>query len=79
MCSGKAILITDLCWLLILKAGPEHTSAEGNAAQPSFCTLPLFHVPLYPDTPPASPGYVSNDGHHFSCTNPVVMQQAFHV
>ncbi|KAG1739641.1 hypothetical protein EDD22DRAFT_922084 [Suillus occidentalis] len=60
---GKAILITDLCWLLILTAGPEHTSAEGNAVQPSF----------------SSPGYVSNDGHHFSCKNPVVMQQAFHV
>ncbi|KAG2051772.1 hypothetical protein BDR06DRAFT_958570 [Suillus hirtellus] len=60
-------------------SGPEHTAAEGNAARPSFCTLPLFHVPMDPDTPRASLGYISNDGHHFSCRNPVVMQQAFHV
>ncbi|KAG2136636.1 hypothetical protein DEU56DRAFT_857679 [Suillus clintonianus] len=59
-------------------SGPEHTAAEGNAAQPSFCTLPLFHVPMDPNIPPASLGYVSNDGHFFSCRNPVVMQKAFH-
>ncbi|KAG2040495.1 hypothetical protein BDR03DRAFT_1008074 [Suillus americanus] len=29
-----------------LSLGPEHTAAEGNAVQPSFCTLPLFHVPM---------------------------------
>ncbi|KAG1805444.1 uncharacterized protein BJ212DRAFT_1391820 [Suillus subaureus] len=60
-------------------SGPEHTATEGNAAQPSFCTLPLFHVAMDPNTPLARLGYVSNDGHHFSCRNPVVMQQAFHV
>jgi hypothetical protein len=60
-------------------SGPEHTAAEGNAAQPSFCTLPLFHIPMDPNTPLESLGYISNDGHHFSCRNPVVMQQAFHV
>lgn len=60
-------------------SGPEHTAAEGNAAQPSFCTLRLFHVPMDPNNAPATPGYVSTDGHFFSCRNPVVMQQAFHV
>lgn len=60
-------------------SGSEHTAAEGNAAQPSFCTLPLFHIPMDPNTAPATLGYVSNDGHFFSCRNPVVMQQAFHV
>ncbi|KAG2347680.1 hypothetical protein BDR05DRAFT_927599 [Suillus weaverae] len=60
-------------------SGPEHTAAEGNAAQPFFCTLPLFHIPMDPNTAPATLGYVSNDGHFFSCRNPVVMQQAFHV
>ncbi|KAG1731285.1 hypothetical protein EDB19DRAFT_1881018 [Suillus lakei] len=59
-------------------SGPEHTAAEGNAAQPSFCTLPLFHVPMDPNNAPVTLGYVSNDGHFFSCRNPVVMQQAFH-
>jgi hypothetical protein len=24
-------------------------------------------------------GYISRDGHMFTCTNPVVLQQAFHV
>ncbi|KAG2130165.1 uncharacterized protein EDB93DRAFT_1181059 [Suillus bovinus] len=60
-------------------SGPEHTIAEGNAAQPSFCTLPLFHVPMDPNAPLTTLGYISNDGHFFSCRNPVVMQQAFHV
>jgi hypothetical protein len=79
MCSGEVITIVYLCWLLILTPGPEHTTAEGSAAQPSFCTLPLFHVPMEPNNDPATLGYVSNDGHFFACRNPVVMQQAFHV
>ncbi|KAG1809692.1 uncharacterized protein BJ212DRAFT_1379102 [Suillus subaureus] len=78
MCTGQVISIADLCWLLILTPGPEHTAAGGNAAQPSFCTLPLFHVPMDPNNTPATLGYVSNDGHFFSCRNPVAMQQAFH-
>ncbi|KAL6309202.1 hypothetical protein BKA93DRAFT_724346 [Sparassis latifolia] len=54
--------------------GPEHTQT-----QPSFCTLPMFHPPRDPRVPITGLGYVSNDGHFFSCNNPVVMQQAFHV
>ncbi|KAG2738992.1 hypothetical protein P692DRAFT_20882111 [Suillus brevipes Sb2] len=79
MCSGEVITIVYLCWLLILTPGPEHTTAEGSAAQPSFCTLPLFHVPMEPNNDPATLGYVSNDGHFFACRNPVVMQQAIFV
>ncbi|KAG1848072.1 hypothetical protein DFJ58DRAFT_746884 [Suillus subalutaceus] len=79
MCSGQVFSVADLCWLLILTPGPEHSAAQGNAAQPSFCTLPLFHVPMDPNNAPATLGHVSNDGHFFSCRNPVVMQQAFHV
>ncbi|KAF8548835.1 hypothetical protein OG21DRAFT_670471 [Imleria badia] len=59
--------------------GPEHTAAEGGAAIPSYCVLPLFHAPLNPSITPAGMGYISNDGHQFTCRNPVVMQQAFHV
>lgn len=60
--------------------GPEHTVEVGGAnAQPSRCTLALFHAPIDAANAPAGLGYVSNDGHHFSCKNPVVMQQAFHV
>ncbi|KAG1720811.1 hypothetical protein EDB19DRAFT_1646869 [Suillus lakei] len=59
--------------------GPEHTAAAGNAAQPSYCTLPLFHPPMDPNAAQVGLGYVSNDGHLFSCRNPVIMQQAFHL
>ncbi|GBE82556.1 hypothetical protein SCP_0409400 [Sparassis crispa] len=54
--------------------GPEHAQN-----QPSFCTLPMFHPARDPRVPVTGLGYVSNDGHFFSCNNPVVMQQAFHV
>ncbi|KAG1725515.1 hypothetical protein EDB19DRAFT_1643996 [Suillus lakei] len=60
-------------------SGPEHTAAAGNAAQPSYCTLPLFHPPMDPNAAQVGLGYVSNDGHLFSCRNPVIMQQAFHL
>ncbi|KAI9455080.1 hypothetical protein BJY52DRAFT_1151944 [Lactarius psammicola] len=57
--------------------GPEHTIEGGGAnAQPSGCTQPIFHAPL--DSSPG-PGYVSNDGHHFACKNPALLQPAFHV
>ncbi|KAF5362168.1 hypothetical protein D9756_002245 [Leucocoprinus leucothites] len=57
--------------------GPEHAVNDSQPAQPSYCTLPLFHPPHA--TIRLSLGYVSNDGHVFLCKNPVVMQQAFHV
>ncbi|KAG1840861.1 hypothetical protein C8R48DRAFT_739797 [Suillus tomentosus] len=60
-------------------SGPEHTAAAGNAAQPSYCSLPLFHPRMDPNNAQVGLGYVSNDGHLFSCRNPVIMQQAFHV
>ncbi|KAL4072300.1 hypothetical protein J3A83DRAFT_4093511 [Scleroderma citrinum] len=58
--------------------GPEHTGDAGNLPQPSYCALPMFHPLSDPSVAPAL-GYISNDGHHFNCRNPVVMQQAFHV
>jgi len=36
------------------------------------------HLPAR-QAPPGGIGYVSGDGHHFSCRNPAQMQQAFHV
>ena len=39
----------------------------------------MFHPEADADKPPAGLGYVSSDGHHFSCKNPILMQQAFHV
>jgi len=60
-------------------SGTEHSATGGGAGQPSYCTLPMFHPRSNPNSPPAGLGYVSNDGHHFSCRNPIIMQQAFHV
>lgn len=56
--------------------GPEHSGAD---AQPSYCTLPMFHPDKGANDPVDELGYISNDGHMFSCRNPVVLQQAFHV
>ncbi|KAI9455069.1 hypothetical protein BJY52DRAFT_1122205 [Lactarius psammicola] len=58
----------------------EHTPESGRPnAQPSGCTLALFHTPVRTESAPPGPGYVSNDGHHFACKNPGREQAAFHV
>ena len=51
----------------------------GTNAQPSGCTLALFHAAVGAggNAPPG--GYVSNDGHHFACKNPGRLLAAFHV
>ena len=61
--------------------GQEHSTAAGNPGpgQPSYCTLDMFHRPRDLNAPVPGLGYASNDGHLFECTNPAVMQQAFHV
>lgn len=68
--------------LITTREGPEHTTElGGDHAQPSACTLPIFHAPLTVENQPPGgpPGYVSNDGHHFICKNPALLQPAFHV
>ena len=81
MCPGNNILLRGLQLMLTLTLkGPEHIVEVGGAnAQPSRCTLALFHPPMDAANAPADLGYVSNDGHHFSCQDPTLMQQAFHV
>ncbi|EJD00191.1 uncharacterized protein FOMMEDRAFT_112544 [Fomitiporia mediterranea MF3/22] len=59
-------------------SGIEHHATASTAAQPSYCTLPIFHNPAVPSQAQAN-GNVSNDGHAFSCKNPAVSSQAFHV
>ncbi|KAI6101004.1 hypothetical protein EV401DRAFT_1890426 [Pisolithus croceorrhizus] len=61
------------------EAGPEHAGDAGTLPQPSYCTLPMFHRPSDPHGAAPAIGHISNDGHHFTCRNPVVMQQAYHV
>ena len=64
----------------MLGIGNEHQADGSGPVQPSFCNLDLFHQPLPTDhAPPGGIGYISRDGHHFSCRNPVQMQQAFHM
>ena len=83
MCPGNNILTRALSLLLNLTLqiqGTEHTVEVGGAnVQPSRCTLALFHPPIDAANAPVGLGYVSDDGHHFSCRNPIVMQQAFRV
>ncbi|KAH9054525.1 hypothetical protein EDB87DRAFT_1580466 [Lactarius vividus] len=64
---------------LSLVNGPEHVATETAAGQPSYCTLPMFHSPQRSDDIADGVGYVSHDGHKFSCENPGVVQQAFHI
>ncbi|KAH9059747.1 hypothetical protein EDB87DRAFT_1562847, partial [Lactarius vividus] len=49
------------------------------SAQPSSYTLPIFYAPLCTKVLSPGPGYVSNDGHHFTCKSPALLQPAFHV
>ena len=39
----------------------------------------MFHPPMNAANAPAGLGYMSNDGHHFECKNPVGIQHAFHM
>jgi hypothetical protein len=80
-CAQVMIPLMHFLSLNIKGQGPEHAVEGGGAnTQPSRCTLPMFHPDMdAAKAPPAGFGYVSNDGHHFACKNPIVMQQAFHV
>ncbi|KAH9165762.1 hypothetical protein EDB89DRAFT_2008009, partial [Lactarius sanguifluus] len=66
MCSGSEHLVTA------------SETAHGQP-QPSYCTLLMFHHPKSTDDPTDGVGYISDDGHVFSCKNPAVVQQTFHV
>jgi Mg-chelatase subunit ChlD len=59
--------------------GPEHTNTASGPPQASYCTLPHFHPHQTQVQGTQGLGYASNDGHLFSCKNPVQMQQAYHV
>ena len=39
----------------------------------------MFHPLRDPSGGAPDVGYISNDGHQFTCRNPVMMQQAYHV
>ncbi|KAN0136112.1 hypothetical protein V8E53_005972 [Lactarius tabidus] len=56
----------------VMCSGPEHVATENAPGQPSYCTLPMFHPPQTATDPEDGVGYLSNDGHKFSCRNPRV-------
>ncbi|KAF8607198.1 hypothetical protein BDV93DRAFT_435953, partial [Ceratobasidium sp. AG-I] len=58
--------------------GPEHEATATANAQPSYCSLPIFHPPQ-PRVPQPTTGYISMDGHLFNCQNPARLHQAYHV
>ncbi|KAH9056504.1 hypothetical protein EDB87DRAFT_1219618 [Lactarius vividus] len=58
--------------------GSEHSATDAVPAQPSYCLLPMFHPPKSTNDPVEGLGYISSDGHMFSCENPAELQ-AFHV
>ncbi|KAH9023069.1 hypothetical protein EDB83DRAFT_1992577 [Lactarius deliciosus] len=58
--------------------GSEHSATDAAPAQPSYCLLPMFHPPKNTNDPADGLGYISIDGHMFSCENPADLQ-AFHV
>ncbi|KAH8114638.1 hypothetical protein DFH11DRAFT_1508680 [Phellopilus nigrolimitatus] len=61
-------------------SGPEHQATATSAATTSYCNLPIFHPPAtLSQVPSGSNGHLSNDGHVFSCRNPALLLQAFHV
>ncbi|TCD67573.1 hypothetical protein EIP91_012270 [Steccherinum ochraceum] len=63
-----------------LCSGQEHQPDATGVAHPSYCTLDILHQPAQPQQAPQNGvGYISRDGHHFSCRNPAQMRQAFHV
>jgi hypothetical protein len=79
-CAGKLVyIIASKHPISNISLGPEHQPDAQGHSQPSYCTLPMFHPPQARDRVPPGGGYVSDDGHHFGCRNPVVLQQAFHV
>jgi hypothetical protein len=60
--------------------GREYNVEVGAAnVEPSHCTLPMFHPVMDASNAPDGVGYISSYGHHFAFSNPMCMQQAFHV
>ena len=57
-------------------AADNHKASESGPAKPSYCALPIFHPPQ-PQSPVVGTGYVSQDGHSFTCANPVVANPAY--
>ncbi|CAG8691510.1 11749_t:CDS:10, partial [Racocetra persica] len=58
-----------------------HNKVEGKNPVKSYCTQKIFHPSLdhTSNTTPDGTGYISADGHHFSCENPTISVGNFHI
>ena len=69
--------IVSIIPILILLAFHVWADTE-HGAKPSYCTLNIFHQPATEeDHVPNGIGYISSDGHRFSCRK--VTSEAFHM
>ncbi|KAG8744093.1 hypothetical protein FRC10_010774 [Ceratobasidium sp. 414] len=75
---AQAQLLNRISVSDVLCAGPEHEATATTAANPSYCTLPIFHAPQAQQQPPPT-GHISLDGHSFNCQNPSRFHQAYHI
>ncbi|CAG8434680.1 7782_t:CDS:10 [Diversispora eburnea] len=60
----------------------KHRDPDSSGVPPSksYCQLEIFHDPVDSSAPPpGNYGYVSLDGHHFNCDNPVTREATFHI
>ena len=78
MCAGTFYLLVIVA-LGDHVTGSEHAASGGKPGVPSYCILPLFHVPLSANGAQPKQGYISSDGHQFICKNPATRQQPFHM
>ncbi len=59
-----------------------HNVDETTGREPtrSYCTQEIFHAPVDPKTfSLGRTGYISTDGHHFTCENPATNVSNFHI
>ncbi|RHZ44791.1 hypothetical protein Glove_709g38 [Diversispora epigaea] len=60
----------------------KHSDPDASTGTPtkSYCQKEIFHDPVDSTAPPpGNCGYVSLDGHHFHCDNPVTREATFHI
>ncbi|RIB16915.1 hypothetical protein C2G38_2188736 [Gigaspora rosea] len=58
-----------------------HIKVDGKNPDKSYCTQKIFHSSLDHNSQiiPDGTGYISADGHHFSCENPTINIGNFHI
>jgi hypothetical protein len=63
---------------MTLLLGEEHDAQINPGAVDSYCTLKLFHAPAV-QAELQGIGYISQDGHSYTCKNPALTQKSYHM